>query len=75
MQVGNRVYRIGAVVPLSGSADAYGQVVKNGLLLALEEVNAQGGINGKPMDILFEDDKSDEKAAVGKVEDQSKSVL
>lgn len=68
------VYRIGAVVPLSGSADAYGQVVKNGLLLALDEVNSQGGINGKTMDILFEDDKSDEKAAVGKVQDLSGTV-
>lgn len=68
------VYRIGAVVPLSGGADAYGQVVKNGLMLALEEVNKQGGINGKPMDILFEDDKSDEKSAVGKVEELSKAA-
>jgi branched-chain amino acid transport system substrate-binding protein len=60
------VYRVGAIVPLTGSADAYGLAVKSGLTLALEQVNAEGGINGKIMDILFEDDRSDEKAAVDK---------
>lgn len=59
-----KVYRIGAIVPLSGDAEAYGQVVKSGLMLALEDINAAGGVKGKPLDILFEDDGSDpEKGA------------
>lgn len=67
-----QVYRIGAVVPLSGGQDPYGQEVKSGLTLALEEVNANGGINGKTMDILFEDDKSDEKVAVDRFNELTK---
>ena len=62
-----KVYRVGAVVPLSGQFEAYGRNVKNGLTLALEEINASGGVKGKTLDILFEDDRSDEKVAAGKV--------
>jgi len=61
-----KVFRIGAVIPLSGSAEAYGRNVEHGLKLALEEINAKGGIKGKPLDILIEDDRSDEKVAVQK---------
>lgn len=61
-----KVYRVGAVIPLSGQFEAYGRNVKNGLTLALEEINASGGVKGKTLDILFEDDRSDEKVAAGK---------
>lgn len=66
------IYRIGAELPLSGSMDAYGRNVKNGLILALDEINAAGGIKrqgeheGKKIDIVFEDDGTDEKKAVDK---------
>jgi branched-chain amino acid transport system substrate-binding protein len=60
-----QVYRIGAVIPTSGAFDAYGRNVKNGMILALDEVNQQG-IKGKKMDILIEDDASEEKKAVEK---------
>jgi branched-chain amino acid transport system substrate-binding protein len=67
-----QIYRIGAELPLSGSMDAYGRNVKNGLILALDEINAAGGIKrrgeseGKKIDIIFEDDGTDEKKAVDK---------
>jgi len=61
-----KVYRIGAVLPLNGSAESYGRSVQNGLMLALEEINKAGGIKGKQLDILTEDDGSDEKKAVEK---------
>jgi branched-chain amino acid transport system substrate-binding protein len=61
-----QVYRIGALLPLSGSMEAYGRNVKNGLMLALNEINQGGGIKGKKLDILFEDEGSDEKKAVEK---------
>lgn len=63
-----KVYRVGAVIPLSGSAEAYGRNVKNGLTLALDEINGKGGIKGKNMDILFEDDRSDERSAKNKAD-------
>src|SRR5687768_5964652 len=61
-----KVYRVGAVLPLNGSAESYGRSVQNGLMLALEEINKAGGVKGKQLDILTEDDGSDEKKAVEK---------
>ena len=67
-----QIYRIGAELPLSGSMEAYGRNVKNGLIMALDEINAAGGIKrkgeseGKKIDIVFEDDGTDEKKAVDK---------
>lgn len=60
-----QVYRVGAVIPLSGSADAYGRNVRNGLTLALEDINKEG-VNGKKMDLLIEDDATDAKVAAQK---------
>lgn len=61
-----KILRIGALIPQSGSLEAYGRNVKNGLTLALNQINDSGGIGGKKLDILFEDDASDEKVAVQK---------
>src|SRR5262245_5280495 len=68
-----KVYRIGAVIPLSGSLEAYGRYMKNGITLALDEVNAAGGIKGKKLDVLFEDDTSTEKMTVTKAEELIKT--
>jgi len=62
-----KLYRVGVVIPLSGAADAYGRNVQNGLRLALDDINSKGGVKGKNLDLLIEDDQSDEKAAVQKV--------
>jgi branched-chain amino acid transport system substrate-binding protein len=69
-----KVYRIGAVVPLSGSLEAYGRNMKNGITLALDQVNAAGGIKGKKLDVLFEDDASSEKMAVTRTEELIKTA-
>jgi branched-chain amino acid transport system substrate-binding protein len=69
-----KVYRVGAVLPLSGAAETYGRNVQNGIKLALEEVNAAGGVKGKPLDVLTEDDQTDEKVAVEKVQQLSRNV-
>lgn len=63
-----KVYRIGVVISLSGADSGYGQSVKNGLTLAMNEINEKGGIHGKPVDMLIEDDESDEKTAVLKTD-------
>ena len=68
-----KVYRVGAVIPLSGAAETYGRNVSNGLQLALEEINAAGGVKGKPLDVLTENDETNEQTAVGKVEPLSRS--
>jgi len=55
--------RIGFVGALTGEAATYGEDDRNGALLAMEEINAHGGINGRPLDIIFEDGKCNGKDA------------
>ena len=53
---GNTV-KIGGVAPLSGNVAVYGVECKNGIDLAIEEINAAGGINGKLIEFICEDDE------------------
>src|SRR5574344_629829 len=49
--------KIGGIFPLSGSVAVYGVECKNGVDLAIEEINAAGGINGKKVVLVSEDDE------------------
>ena len=51
--------KIGAVLPLTGTASPYGQNARQGIDLAIEEINAAGGINGRQIEIIYEDDATD----------------
>lgn len=55
--------KIGAVLPFSGGVELYGRQAKLGLDLAAKEINAAGGILGRPVEVLYEDDKTDPAAA------------
>jgi branched-chain amino acid transport system substrate-binding protein len=56
--------RVGAVLALTGSASVWGENSKEGIELALEELNAAGGVNGTPIRVIYEDSKSEPRAAV-----------
>ncbi|MEG0285410.1 MULTISPECIES: ABC transporter substrate-binding protein [Vagococcus] len=58
--------KIGLNLELSGAVAAYGLQEKDGVELAVEEINANGGINGKKIELVVKDNKSDtaEAAAV-----------
>lgn len=47
--------RIGAALVLSGPAAFVGEEVRDGLLLAVNEINEKGGINGHPIELIVED--------------------
>ncbi|MGH6799522.1 MAG: ABC transporter substrate-binding protein, partial [Roseiarcus sp.] len=47
---------IGVQVSLSGPASTVGQGFKAGAQMAVDEINAHGGINGRHIDIAYEDD-------------------
>lgn len=49
---------IGAINHLTGTNAVQGRDMKRGEELALEEINAAGGINGRPLKIIWEDTKS-----------------
>lgn len=48
---------IGGIFPLSGGVAVYGVECKNGIDLAIEEINAAGGIDGKMIKLISEDDE------------------
>lgn len=54
----NTEYFIGTTGPLTGDAASYGNSVKNGATIAVEEINAAGGLNG----VKFKFDMKDDKA-------------
>ena len=58
------VWRIGGIGPTSGGAAFFGQAVYNGALLAVEEINAAGGINGVPIELNFQDDEHNAEFSV-----------
>ena len=59
---------VGAVTPLTGKLSVYGEGFQKAMLLAVAEVNAAGGINGKPMKIVFEDNNSTSKGSVSAIQ-------
>ncbi len=60
---GNTV-RIGIITSLTGSQAAFGHAHKNGYAIALDEINAKGGINGKKVELDYYDDQSKPDEAV-----------
>lgn len=60
--------KIGVVTPLSGTYTPIGQQVRWGLELAAKEINAAGGIAGRQVNLLFEDEEANPSVAVQKAE-------
>ncbi len=56
--------KFGAIGPLSGAVAVYGTEAKNGIDLAIEEINANGGINGQKIEIINEDDEGNPEKSV-----------
>jgi branched-chain amino acid transport system substrate-binding protein len=48
--------KVGIVLPLTGDFAKFGEIEKNSFGLALNEINASGGINGKKLVLVMEDD-------------------
>ncbi len=57
-------FKIGGIGPVTGGAAVYGQAVENGAQLAVDEINAAGGVNGYKLSFKFEDDEHDAEKSV-----------
>lgn len=57
-------FRIGVITSLTGSNAAFGQAHKKGYTIALDELNAKGGLLGKPIELDYYDDQSKPDQAV-----------
>jgi branched-chain amino acid transport system substrate-binding protein len=55
---------LGAVLPLSGSVAFYGTESRDGALLAIDEINAAGGLLGKQLALIAEDDEGNAEKSV-----------
>lgn len=60
--------KVGVVTPLSGTYAPIGQQVKWGLELATKQINASGGILGRKVDLIFEDEEANPAVATQKAE-------
>lgn len=58
------VFKIGGIGPVTGAAAVYGLAVKNGAQIAVDEINANGGINGYQIEFNFQDDEHDAEKSV-----------
>jgi branched-chain amino acid transport system substrate-binding protein len=59
---------IGEYASMTGNTATFGQSSHEGIMLAVEELNAAGGVLGKPIKIITEDDRSEQQEAVTAVQ-------
>src|SRR5260370_28655136 len=60
--------KVGVVTPLSGSYAPIGKLVRWGAELAVKEINAAGGVAGRPFELPFEDHEANPPVALRKSE-------
>ncbi|AXH95760.1 branched-chain amino acid ABC transporter substrate-binding protein [Ornithinimicrobium avium] len=56
--------KLGMLAPFSGSEAAFGDYMKNGAQLAIDEINDDGGVDGRDLELVVEDDACDATASV-----------
>ncbi len=56
--------KVGALASLTGDAAAYGEAARNVMQLAADEINTNGGVNGKLIDLIIEDSRCSGQDAV-----------
>ncbi len=61
---GGGALKIAILAPLSGDVATFGQSTRDGVLLAVEEWNAKGGVDGKKIEVVVEDSQCNAEAAV-----------
>lgn len=66
---GAETFKIGGIGPITGAAAIYGQGVMNAAQIAVDEINAAGGINGYQIEYKFSDDEHDAEKSVNAYND------
>ncbi|MCY3957503.1 MAG: ABC transporter substrate-binding protein [Chloroflexi bacterium] len=57
-------FRIGVMESLTGAGETYGTVASQAKQMALDEINAAGGVNGRPLEFIVEDSKCNAQDAI-----------
>ena len=66
------VYKIAVVAPFTGSGSILGEYIKNAFTLAVEEINAKGGVRGRQIEFVIYDDAAAPATAINVV---NKAIL
>ena len=61
---GSGPIKLGTLTPLTGSGGSYGPTMANVVKKAAEEINAAGGVLGRPLQIISEDDQTNPEAGL-----------
>jgi branched-chain amino acid transport system substrate-binding protein/urea transport system substrate-binding protein len=56
--------KLGAVLPFSGGLELFGGQARLGIDLAVKEINDGGGIQGRPVEVIYEDNQTDPRTSV-----------
>ncbi|MBS7743436.1 MULTISPECIES: ABC transporter substrate-binding protein [unclassified Chelatococcus] len=65
--------RIGAILPLSGTAELVGTKQRIGIEIARDQINAAGGVLGRQIEIVFGDDKGDPNQTIARAREMTGS--
>jgi branched-chain amino acid transport system substrate-binding protein len=57
----SNVIKLGVLAPLTGTNAEYGKGFEVGMQMAVEKINAQGGVNGRTLELVIRDSKGDQK--------------
>ncbi|OIO25837.1 hypothetical protein AUJ14_03365 [Candidatus Micrarchaeota archaeon CG1_02_55_22] len=57
-------FRVGSVLLLTGDGSSWGEASRNGLLMAQDDLNRGGGVNGRLVKVLFQDDRGNPTQSV-----------
>tara|TARA_Y100000310_G_scaffold334233_1_gene413564 strand:- start:96909 stop:98012 length:1104 start_codon:yes stop_codon:yes gene_type:complete len=55
---GDETIQIGSILSLSGAAASWGEAAQDGISLVVEDINSKGGVLGKKVVVIYEDDQS-----------------
>ena len=61
---GDEPYRIGVMESVTGPGETYGNVAVQAKQMAVEEINAAGGVNGRMIELIVEDEKCNAQDAI-----------
>lgn len=64
MATAQETVKFGVSLPITGDMAEYGSFIRNGIELAIEQANADGGVDGKQIELVVEDSRSDPREAV-----------
>jgi branched-chain amino acid transport system substrate-binding protein len=63
-----KTIKLGAILSITGAGGVYGPQSSNGMMLAVQQINAAGGVNGAMIDLEVQDDTSDKAISAQKAE-------